>query len=278
MLPETTVGFTPNLMWTAAVDAYEVARSKLISGAGIIEKDRLARNLLSSQPLCFNLFGYLSQVDPNALLPWVRAYAPRATSISRIWLEYAPTAEDLGGDPLGGSAFDAFVEYLLPDESRGFIGIETKYHENLAKGLNIPPEGSRTREKYAKATQLGGAWRVGAAAELVSHRKNLQFWYNQLLAQRTYDRVTDADGTRRYAEFTQVVVACRQDESDKAVVRAVADQLAEGHEGTLRFCAIDDVLDSVTGHDDWKREFRQRYTDFTPIQEHLAPGSPLRTG
>jgi hypothetical protein len=278
MLPETTVGFTPNLMWTAAVDAYEVARSKLISGAGIIEKDRLARNLLSSQPLCFNLFGYLSQVDPNALLPWVRAYAPRATSISRIWLEYAPTAEDLGGDPLGGSAFDAFVEYVLPDESRGFIGIETKYHENLAKGLNIPPEGSRTREKYAKATQLGGAWRVGAAAELVSHRKNLQFWYNQLLAQRTYDRVTDADGTRRYAEFTQVVVACRQDESDKAVVRAVADQLAEGHEGTLRFCAIDDVLDSVTGHDDWKREFRQRYTDFTPIQEHLAPGSPLRTG
>ena len=75
-----------------------------------------------------------------------------------------------------------------------------------------------------------------------------------------------------------MVVACRQDESAKAVVRAVADQLAEGHEGTLRFCAIDDVLDSVTGHDDWKREFRQRYTDFTPIQEHLAPGSPLKTG
>ena len=107
------------------------------SGAGIINEDRLRRILLSSQPLCFNLFGYLSKVDKNALLPWVRTYAPRATSISRIWLEYAPTAEDLGGDPLGGSAFDAFVEYLLPDESRGFIGIETKYHENLAKGLNM---------------------------------------------------------------------------------------------------------------------------------------------
>jgi len=55
----------------------------------------------------------------------------------------------------------------------------------------------------------------------------------------------------------------------------VAAQLAAGHEGTLRFCAIDDVVDTVEGHDAWKRELRERYTDFTPIQEHLAERSPL---
>ena len=277
MLPAITDGFAPNLMWTAAVDAYEEAKSGLTAGAGIIYEDRLRRNLLSSQPLCFNLFGFLGEMDANALLPWVRTYAPLATSVSRIRLEYSPSVAELGGAPLGGSAFDACVEYELPSESRGFIGIETKYHEDLAGGLKVPPEGSPARAKYARETQLR-AWRAGAAWELTAHRKNLQFWYNQLMAQRTYDLIKDEAGMRRYTEFTEVVVACRQDESAKAVVRTVADQLAEGHEGTLRFCAIDDVVDAVAGHDGWKRDFRQRYTDFTPIQDHLAARSPLKVG
>ena len=221
MLPETTNGFAPNLMWPAAIDAYEVAKSALNAGAGIIYEDRLRRNLLSSQPLCFNLFGYLSQVDPNALLPWVRIYATGATSVSRIRLEYSPSVAELGAAPLGGSAFDAFVEYTLPGESKGLIGIETKYHEDLAKGLKIPPEGGAARDKYARETQLR-AWLPGAAVGLIGHRKNLQFWYNQLLAQRTQELVTDTMGGRRYAEFTEIVVACRQDDSAKAVVRTVA--------------------------------------------------------
>nr|WP_156996722.1 hypothetical protein [Knoellia aerolata] len=274
MLPATVAGFAPNLMWPASIDAYDVAKSELTAGAGIIYEDRLRRNLLSSQPLCFNLFGYLSQVDANALLPWVRLYAARAVSVSRIRLEYSPSVSELGAAPLGGSAFDAFVEYTLPGESKGFIGIETKYHEDLAKGLKIPPEGSAARDKYARETRLR-AWLTGAESRLIEHRKNLQFWYNQLLAQRTHELVTDSMGGRLYEEFTEVVVACRQDESAKAVVRTVAAQLAEGHAGTLRFCAIDDVVSTVAGHDDWKREFHERYTDFTPIQDYLEARSPL---
>ena len=154
MLPETTVGFVPNLMWTASVNAYEDAKSELNASAGILYEDRLRRNLLSSQPLCFNLFGFLGRIDANALLPWVRSYAPRATAVSRIRLEYSPSAAELGAAPLGGSAFDAFVEYVLPDESMGFIGIETKYHEDLTKGLRVPKEGTTAREKYAKETQV----------------------------------------------------------------------------------------------------------------------------
>lgn len=60
MLPEG-VGLEPNLMTPeareAAMDA--MARMKKSKQQGIIEPDRLKRNLLSSQPLCFNLFGYL---------------------------------------------------------------------------------------------------------------------------------------------------------------------------------------------------------------------------
>lgn len=274
MLPTTTVHFAPNLMWPAAIAAYEAAKVALKASAGIINEDRLRRNLLSSQPLCFNLFGHLSQVDPNALLPWVRVYAPQANSVSRILLEYSPTVAELGAAPLGGSAFDAFVEYTLPADSKGFIGIETKYHEDLAKGLKIPPEGSTVRDKYARETRLR-AWLPGAENTLIKDRKNLQFWYNQLLAQRTHELAKDSTGERRYTEYTEVVVACRQDESAQAVVRTVASHLAEGHEGTLRYGSLDDVVDAVAGHEEWKRQFRERYTDFAPIQGYLTKGSPL---
>ena len=59
--------------------AYERARDRLARepGAGLIQESRLRCNLLSSQPLCFNLFGYLA-AHPKALLPWVQKVAAGA--------------------------------------------------------------------------------------------------------------------------------------------------------------------------------------------------------
>lgn len=275
MLPDTTQSFGPNLMSQESVAAYKDALLGLNSAAGIINEDRLRRNLLSSQPLCFNVFGFLSRVNPNALLPWVRGFAPTASSISRIQLEHAPSAAELGEPPLGGSAFDAFVEYALPGGALGFIGIETKYHEDLARGLKVPAEESRARAKCIRETELR-PWRAGASDNLLADRKNLQFWYNQLLAQRTFELVKDSTGSRRYTEYSEVVVACRQDDSARNVVRTVAAQLAEGNQGTLQFAALDDVISAVTGYEEWKADLRRRYTDFSPIQDHLPPGSPLK--
>ena len=60
--------------------------------------------------------------------------------------------------------------------------------------------------------------------------------------------------------------------------RTVSEQLAEGHPGTR--CAsppIDDVDRHLAGPEDWEApEVRERYTDFTPIQDHLSPESPLK--
>lgn len=276
MLPDFTEDFAPNLMWPQVVDAYERSkRTSGSSGAGIIYEDRLRRNLLSSQPLCFNLFGYFAVEGANALLPWVRTFAHKAEAITSIRLEHAPSAKELGEAQLGGSAFDAFIEYRLPNGLRGFIGVETKYHENLAKALTLPREGTQAWTKYLRETEIR-PWRPGAAHALMTHRKNLQFWYNQLLAQRTFDLVKDLDGGRYYSEFTEVVVATRQDGSARQVVRAVAEQLAEGHQHSLRFCSIDEVIDTVTGPAGWKSQMRERYTDFAPIQEHLPHTSPLK--
>src|SRR3954451_21145381 len=58
MLPDD-VNLSTNLMWPEAVDAAEKALIALATEnrPGLIHEERLRRNLLSSQPLCFNLFG-----------------------------------------------------------------------------------------------------------------------------------------------------------------------------------------------------------------------------
>lgn len=275
MLPESVEGLASNLMTDEAIAAYGDAKEALQGAPGIIHEDRLRRNLLASQPLCFNLFGYLSKADPNALLGWVRAYTPEATNVVGIRLEYAPTAAELGEQPLDGAAFDAFVEYALPDGRLGFIGVETKYHEDLAKGLDLPAVGSVARAKYVAATEAGG-WLDEAAEHLLSHRRNLQFWYNQLLAQRIQGLVKSPDGGEKYAEHTVVVVATRQDTSAQSVVTKVGSLLAENGRQALRFCPIDEVVAEVSGHEPWKHSMWQRYTDFTPIQRELEVDSPLK--
>lgn len=272
-LPESCADFGTNLMWPEAVEALRQAKSRLGPSGGILAEDRLRRNLLSSQPLCFNLFGYLGQLsDLSALLPWVQIYAPEAKGIVRILLEYAPSAAELGGEPLGGSAFDAFIEYRLPRERLGFIGVETKYHEDLSRGLSLPDPGTRPT-KYEGATLVGGCWLPGAADALIGDRTNLQFWYNQLLAQRTHRLV---GGGKTYSEYSQVVVATGVDSSARAVVATIRGQLDQNHQDTLRFCSLEDVLAKVDGQDAWKARMTERYTDFAPIQEHLRARSPLR--
>ena len=271
-LPESCTDFSTNLMWPEAVEALKQAQSRLGASGGILAEDRLRRNLLSSQPLCFNLFGYLSQLsDTDVLLPWVRNYAPEATGIARVLLEYAPSAAELGSEPLARSAFDAFVEYRLPGGRLGFIGVETKYHEDLAKGLPLPKPESRPT-KFESAT-LEGCWLDGAGEALMGDRKNLQFWYNQLLAQRTHRLV---GGGNTYSHHRQVVVASRVDSSARAVVDSIRGQLDGDHQDTMSFCSIEDVIAAVDGQDQWKARMIERYTDFTPIQGHLEPRSPLK--
>ncbi|WP_323793792.1 PGN_0703 family putative restriction endonuclease [Nocardioides sp.] len=274
MLPET-VEITANLMTDEAVAAYGDAKDRPGTAPHLIQEDRLRRDLLASQPLCFNLFGHLAQAEPDALLPWVQTFAPDATRVAGIRLGYAPSAAELGEEPLGTSAFDAFIEYDLPEGRLGFVGVQTMYAEDLSKGLALPPAGSAARAKYVAETELRD-WQDGAADVLLGHRRNLQFWYHQLLAQRTRALVKADDGSQKYAENVVVVVASRLDTSARSTVDKVARLLGDDDRGTLRFCTLEDVIDAVEGHEPWKHSLWQRYTDFTPVQRELAEGSPLR--
>lgn len=65
-------------------------------------------------------------------------------------------------------------------------------------------------------------------------------------------------------------------EATPTVVATIRRHLDDDHNDTLWWCSLDDVIDAVDGQEHWKARMTERYTDFTPIQEHLNPRSPLK--
>jgi hypothetical protein len=103
----------------------------------MLREDRLWADLLSSMPLCFNLFGDLAE-QPDAAQRAVRAWWPGAPGGGvRVRFEHSPGRCDpafLGNK----SAFDVAFELDQGSGHRAIIGVETKYHEHpIAEG---PPK------------------------------------------------------------------------------------------------------------------------------------------
>jgi hypothetical protein len=95
----------------------------------MLNRDRLWADLLSSMPMCFNLFGDLQQ-SLSAADRAIKAWPLDAPGkIESVRFEWSPGRRDpsyLGNQ----SAFD--VAFLLEPKGpsgRGVVGIETKYHE-----------------------------------------------------------------------------------------------------------------------------------------------------
>ena len=99
-----------------------------------IESDRLFNNLLSSQPMAFNLFCPLRQMleeSPEAATNVIKTALPKHPihRVTKVDLEFIPEYySKLTGDK---SAMDAIIEFKDKDGKDGFIAIETKYSENL---------------------------------------------------------------------------------------------------------------------------------------------------
>jgi hypothetical protein len=218
-----------------------------VGAGGLVNEDRLRRNLLSSQPLCFNLFGHLRS-DPSALLDWVQGYAPDASEVTRVEVEWAPPKEKHFD---GGSAFDAFVEYRKAQGGLGFVGVECKYAEDLPR-----TDVKVVREVYKEFTDGCGRWKPDAVEHL--DVKGLrQFWLNTLLAQ-------SMAATDTYVEGRCVVMSHSLDGKALQATESVRALLVDDTD--LTWVSYDALLANVAGqqHDSWRKAFEERYLDLTP--------------
>ena len=115
---------TPNIKEVVRKEVQDPQRAQ----GKLYGRPRIYNNLLSSQPLCFNLFGELC-LDLNLATKTIREMSNgRVDCIVGIDFEYSPGRGDKRylGDK---SAFDVYIRYKTKNGGQGFIGIEVKYHK-----------------------------------------------------------------------------------------------------------------------------------------------------
>lgn len=136
---------------------------------------RIFNDLLSSQPLCFNLFGELAE-DPNLATQVFHELLPgRVERVTSIEFEWSPGRGDerFTGDR---SAFDVFVRYLDASGRNGFVGIEVKYHESL-RG-----QPAKLRPRHEEVADFSSIFRE-RAREALRDQPLQQIWRDHLLAE-----------------------------------------------------------------------------------------------
>jgi PD-(D/E)XK nuclease superfamily protein len=129
----------------------QIAEARIASGRGV-EPFRCRRNMLSSQPMCFNLFGPLQRDHERATRLVSAMLRNEVAEVVDVRIEYAPHPKrDYLGD---GTSFDAFFEYRRLDGERAFLGIETKPTESFsgAPVLDGALCGANGTERLALAT------------------------------------------------------------------------------------------------------------------------------
>ena len=142
-----------------------------------LKEDRLWSDLLSSMPMCFNLFGELHGDDKRL-----------GSAVNALWPDHPGIVEDIRfewspgrRDPMylnNRSAFDVAIHLQRPDGGRGVIGIETKYHEDIRR--EKAPDPQKRLPRYQEVTERSGIFPPGWQAKLVGTDLQ-QFWLDHLL-------------------------------------------------------------------------------------------------
>lgn len=152
---------------------FDVVLERINQGGGAIDPFRLLNNMLSSQPMCFNLFGLLAK-NLTLARKYLSTLVPdKVAEVIRVEFEWAPQpSEEYLFDR---TAFDAFIEYRTESGDCVGLGIETKLVEPFSQNVYDRPE-------YHHWMNLPGSpWRPDAHDKVMAIRHN-QLWRDHLLA------------------------------------------------------------------------------------------------
>ena len=220
----------------------------------VIQEPRIWNNLLSSQPLAFNLFGELKLNLSLATRVFKDLYSERQIErVTAIEFEYSPGR----GNPKytgDGSAFDLFVVYENRLNEECFFGIEVKYSEDL----NDAP--SSHKEIYAAIAEKSGVFEMGELSRL-KDKPLQQIWRDHLLALSLF--ITNDD----YAVGDFIYLYPSGNSNCYVGVEAYKTTLSEVGETYFKPLIIERFVDIIKRHcsDGWVEDFEDRYLDFGKI-------------
>jgi hypothetical protein len=233
-------------------EIYEVVLDRIAQGSGVVEKYRLLHNMLSSQPMCFNLFGPLVRDYDLAKNLLATLVPEKVLEVTWVEIEWAPQpAKNYLNDR---TAFDAFIEYRTEDGQLSGLGIETKLTEPFSRKVYDRPE-------YRRWMQLPDSpWSPDSWNKVQAIEYN-QLWRDHLLAvalrfhpDSIYNRTrlmlvyhpADVYCARNFVNYKNLL---RND--DDSIISFSLDQIVD------RWM----FLANESYHKKWLESFKRRYID-----------------
>lgn len=222
---------------------------------GTIEEYRLFHNMLSSQPLAFNLFAPLSVDAELATELLQKIYPDEVKQVKNIIIEYAPVpADEYLGDK---TAFDVFIEYEAVSNKLCFVGVETKYTEPFSqKGYS--------NDRYEALSRLPDSPFSKPVEELKMFN---QLWRNTLLAYSLLKHES-----RKYHNGHALLLYMKSDDQITKMLSGFESCLKQPNQ-SFKNLDISDFVDLLRGCNldrslsKWIEDFSLRYLRFDLVEK-----------
>ena len=253
---ETGANFLEDYIFIYA--KYRIAYKKPIE---TINPDRMFNNLLSSQPMAFNLFCPLRKMlceSPETITKVVQKVLPDCpiALVTDVDLEFIPNNyKNLTGDR---SAMDAIIRFKDNNGKECFIAIEIKYSENL--GAN---EASNRNKAVELIRQLKCFDRDVETKIEKSEIKLTQIYRNFLLS--------ESYGKDISAESYSLIIAPKKNLSTSRELTSLVDELTPEYKSKIQHITLEDfvkglILASPSEYKTTFKKFHERYLNFAKIE------------
>jgi hypothetical protein len=222
-----------------------------------IRKDRLYNNLLSSQPMAFNLFCPLRRMlsdMPECATKAISAALPLypIARVTEVELEFIPDNYiELTGDR---SAMDAIICFEDYGGRCSFIAIETKYSENL--GTNV----ARDNKRAISAIKELGCFKPDIEDKIERNKVRLTQIYRNFLVSETY-------GINQNKKAYAIVVTPQEHPTTGDEVNSLKNELKEEYRYKISSVNLEDFVLKLIEKSQGKyqatfRAFYDRYLNF----------------
>lgn len=237
-----------------------------------IESDRLFNNLLSSQPMAFNLFCPLRKMLkelPNTATKVIKAALPNHPiyKVTKVDLEFIPgNYMELTGDK---SAMDAIIEFVDTDGRDGFIAIETKYSENLGSNAayDIDENGNKKpRSQNIEAIKELKCFTPDVENSIMEGTTPLTQIYRNFLLSETY-------GHRKGLLSYSIILAPKRHPSTKRELDSLTNGLCDEYKEKIEEINLEDFVNRIISvcPEEYKsvfERFHDRYLNWDKLKNY----------
>lgn len=222
----------------------------------MIKEPRIWNNLLSSQPLAFNLFGELKLNLELSTIVFQTLYPFRNIKrIISIEFEYSPGRKNpkYTND---SSAFDVFITYENIINQNGIFGIEVKYAENLND------QTATHKEIYEIISEKSGVFDLSNIPKL-KEKPIQQIWRDHLLTLSLF--ITNKD----YSIGDFIYLYPNDNNECKSGIQKYQETFNENVDNYFIPLTIEKLTETIKINCDekWINDFENRYLDFSKIEK-----------